>query len=789
MEQRVLSILEFDKIREMLQQYTVSSIGQELAKHLMPTWDEAEARILLKQTAEAARFYARGGGQSPVEGFDDMRMTLKRVRAALSLSAGELLGAARCLRVSRTAKERLQQTDAEEPLTLLSHMASQLCAYRSLEEEISRCIISADEISDAASPALADIRRQMRIANERARDKINNMVHSTTFQKYLQEPIITIRNGRFVLPVKQEYRQYVPGLVHDQSGSGATLFVEPMAVVELGNEYKRQMALEQEEISRILAALTSMLEPYADTLIESLGILGALDLIFAKAALARQMKAACPKILQEGITIIKGRHPLIPADRVVPVDVWLGQNGIQTLIITGPNTGGKTVTLKTLGLFTLMAQAGLFLPAAEGTGVRVFRAVHADIGDEQSIEQSLSTFSSHMKNLVEVLDNADDKSLVLLDELGAGTDPVEGAALAMSILETLHGRGCLTAATTHYSEIKAFAMTREGMQNASMEFDVDRLMPTYRLFIGIPGKSNAFEISERLGLSLDVIHKAREFLKQEDVQFEDVIQSAQSQRQRAEEERIEAERARYELERLKSETQQLKKRMEGEKAAMRAKAREEQRQLVRETRQEMEQVIVGLRNMKGVDHSQIDRAIQQARDRVRKREEGLFDADTLGEQADDKPPKSVRPGERVRLLKLSQNATVLKPADAKGEVRVQAGVIKMMVNLQDIRIIEEVVKPAPAANKVQVESISSVGRMELDIRGKMVDEAVMEVDRYLLDASMHGLSEVSIIHGKGTGALRKGVQDYLRHHTKVKSFRLGNYGEGDAGVTVVTLRQ
>ncbi len=786
MDDRVLSILEYDKIRERLKTYAASEIGKELAAGLRPSQEKSQVQAQLQQTSEAESLLVRSG-QSPIEGFSDIRPMLKRVHAALALSMGELLNAARCLRVSRTARERLQQHEEEE-ITLLSHMASQLCSHRSVEEEIARCIQSEEEISDAASPELANIRRQMRIANERAREKLNNMVKSATFQKYLQEPIVTIRNGRFVLPVKQEARQYVPGLIHDQSGSGATLYVEPMAVVELGNEYKRLLGLEQEEISRILAGLTAMLEPYADELCESLTLLGELDLIFAKAAMAKEMRGICPKLdTKKKIKILQGRHPLIPAHNVVPIDVWLGGEDFTTLIVTGPNTGGKTVTLKTLGLFGLMAQSGMFLPAAEGTTVCVFDQILADIGDEQSIEQSLSTFSAHMTNLVDILGKADENSLVLLDELGAGTDPVEGAALAMSILETLHQRECLTAATTHYSEIKAFVMTKPGMENASMEFDVDRLCPTYRLFIGIPGKSNAFEISRRLGLAEEIIDRARELLKQEDIQFEDVIQTAQTQRQRAEEERLQAQEARYELERLRAQTEQQKKRLEEEKAALRAKAREEARQVVRETREEMERIILGLKNLKGVDMRQVDRAIQQARDAARKQEKSL--ADPLAQDnVQGNAPKSVRPGERVRLITLGQNATVLKPADAKGEVQVQAGIIKMMVKLEDVRLIHDPVKALPTTGKIHLDSNREEAGLELDIRGKMVDEALVEVDRYIDDACIHGRTEISIIHGKGTGALRQGVQTYLKRHPKVKSFRLGNYGEGDAGVTVVTLK-
>ena len=782
MDTRVLHILEFDKIRNQLEGFTASEVGRAEASALLPSQNVAQVRTLLQQTNEADSIYRRSG-QNPVESFPDIRVTLKRVHATLSLSAKELLGVARCLRVSRLVRERLIENEAAG---LLKHMAGQLSSHRSVEEEITRCILNEEELSDAASPGLANIRRQMRVVNERARDKLNSMVKSTTFQKYLQETIITIRNGRFVLPVKQEARQYVPGLIHDQSGSGATLFIEPMAVVELGNEYKRLLGVEQEEIERVLAGLTALAEPYADELYESIGILGELDLIFAKAALAREMRAVCPALNEERqIKIAAGRHPLIPASQVVPVDVWLG-DAFSTLVITGPNTGGKTVTLKTIGLFTLMAQAGLFVPAAEGTALRVFSEVFADIGDEQSIEQSLSTFSSHMKNIVNILRQADDCSLVLLDELGAGTDPTEGAALAMSILLSLHARGALTAATTHYSEIKAFALTNPGMENASMEFDVDRLMPTYRLFVGIPGKSNAFEIAARLGLQEEIVIQAKGFLKQEDVEFEDVIQSAQAQHRRAEQERQQAQEVRYELERLRAAAAQEKERLEAERAKLRTKAREEARLIVRESREEMERIITQLRNTKGLDARMVESEVQKARDAARKREEGLIDI-TEKKQAEGMPPETVRPGDRVRVVSLGQNATVQKAPNARGEVQVQAGIIKFNASLDDLRIVEETVK-LRASGGVKLDPLHEAAGLALDLRGKLVDEALVEVDRYLDDALMRGRLEVQIIHGKGTGALRKGVQEHLKRHKHVENFRLGNYGEGDAGVTVATLK-
>ena len=644
---------------------------------------------------------------------------------------------------------------------------------------------------DGASPALSRIRRELRVANEKVREKLNSMIRSSTYQQYLQDPIITMRNGRFVIPVKQEYRKQIPGLIHDQSGSGQTLFIEPAAVVELGNTFKKLLAQERDEIERILSELTSMVAPYGEDIYNALILLGEIDLRFAKAQLARDMNAVRPEMNDElRIRIVRGRHPLLDKAKAVPIDIWLGED-FKTLIITGPNTGGKTVTLKTVGLFTLMAQAGMFVPADVGTRLGVFKNVYADIGDEQSIEQSLSTFSSHMTRLVGILKNADDKSLVLLDELGAGTDPIEGAALAMSILETLYGRRSTTLATTHYSEIKAFALAREGMENASMEFDIDKLCPTYRLFIGIPGKSNAFEISKRLGLDDDVINRAKQFLKGEDVRFEDVISGAESQRRIAEQERKLAEQARAELDALRAEVEKEKKKLEETKKGYQAKAREDARRVVADTKREMERLIVQIRSMKSINQSEADRVIQASRDAVRERENALVEPEK--KVADmSVAPKSVNPGDEVRIVSLeNKKATVLKKPDAKGDVLVQAGIMKIAVRLDDLRLLNEPAKKGPqtdaAAGKVTLGD-KSVG-LSIDVRGKLVDEAIIEVDRYLENAAMNGLNEVMIIHGKGTGALRAGIQSYLKTHRLVESFRQGAYGEGDAGVTAVTIKK
>lgn len=785
MEKRVLKTLEYDKILTMLKERASCCISRELVDTMEPSGDFDTVERELKLTAEAETLFYKTG-RSPVDDFPDMRHCLERMHAALFLSTGELLGIASCLKAARIAKDILAKEVGEE--SYLYNLAGLLITHRSAEEEINRCIINEDEIFDGASPALARIRRAMRLANEKVREKLNSMIRSTAYQKYLQEPIITIRNGRFVIPVKQEYRQQVPGLIHDQSSSGATLFIEPSAVVELGNEYKKLLAEEADEIERILTELTAMLAPYADEIREDLNIMGQIDLVFAKAKLSRELNAVMPRLNRNNyVRIVRGRHPLIPADRVVPIDIWIGRD-YRSLIITGPNTGGKTVTLKIVGLFALMVQSGIFVPANEGSEFPVFEHIYADIGDEQSIEQSLSTFSSHMKNIVGILDKADENSLVLLDELGAGTDPIEGAALAMSILEELNDRHCICVSTTHYSEIKAFAMTHEGMENASMEFDIDRLCPTYRLYIGIPGKSNAFEISSRLGLPNSIIDKAKGFLKGEDVRFEDIISSAQSQHRIAEEERKMAEEARAELEKLRADAERERRKLDEDSNRLQAKAKEDAKRIVADTKREMEKLIVEIRSIKDIDRSAADRVIQAARDTLRATETAVNEKEAIKKEDNTKPPKTVRAGDTVNIVTLDQKATVLSAPDSKGEVMVQAGVMKLNVKLKDIRLIEEKKAAAPTSGKVGLGAGKQVG-LELDVRGMLVDEANIIVDRYLDDAYNAGLSEVNIIHGKGTGALRAGVQAFLKRHPLVKGYRMGSYGEGDAGVTVVTLKK
>ncbi|MBQ1565810.1 MAG: endonuclease MutS2 [Clostridia bacterium] len=784
MNERALKSLEFDKIRAQCATHTASDIGREFVDALVPTDDLERAEMLLRQTWEADGICRRIGG-SPIDTFPDARITLQRVRAAYALSPQELLNLAACLKASRRARERLLAGEEESEL---HRLANPLSSHAEIENEIGRCILTEDEISDNASPELSRIRRQMRITAERVKEKLNNIIKSPTYQKYLQEPIVTVRNGRYAIPVKAEHRAQIGGLIHDQSGSGQTVFIEPAAVVELGNAYKQLQAEEKREIERILAGLTALIAPYADELYQSLMLLGNLDCIFARAILARDMRAYCPKLNDKSLIHIKnGRHPLIDPKTVVPISVWIG-DGYDTLIVTGPNTGGKTVTLKTVGLFTLMASSGMFLPADESSEIAVFREVFADIGDEQSIEQSLSTFSAHMTNLVGILREAGRDTLVLLDELGAGTDPNEGAALAQAILKHLQEAGATTFATTHYSEIKAFALTHEGMQNASMEFDVDRLCPTYKLYIGIPGKSNAFEISRRLGLDDSIIEQAKEYLKHEDVAFEDVLSGAEAQRKLAEQQASELteelEKARRERIALETERNKLKE----DRAAIREKAREEARSFVAATKHEMDALIAELRQVKNIDTKALERAIQTSRDKLRESSNRLSDT-VEAASAEGEIPKSVVRGQTVRVVSLNNTATVLKPQDAKGQVQVQAGLIKVFVPLSDLRTIErKQEKPREKTRPREIMTDIKTVKYELDLRGFLVDDAILEIDAFIDDCIRTGRTEFNIIHGKGTGALRAGVQNYLKTHPRVKSFRIGAYGEGDAGVTVVTLK-
>ena len=783
MKERTLRVLEFTKIREQLAGKALTEMGAERCRALVPSCDMAEIQLWQQETEEAAVVLQYIGGH-PMMAFQDVRPFLALADKGATLSPKALLSVAELLRASRTARDALVTDRDNTPL--LRQKAEGLCTLRHLEQDITDAILSEDEIADRASAELMNIRRHLRGATERIKEKLNQMVRNASFQKYLQDPIITVRNDRYVLPVKAEYRANVPGLVHDQSTSGATLFIEPMAAVEMGNELKQWELKERQEIERILSALSAEVAPYAGQLRETIDLLAELDFIFAKGLLAREMYAVTPKLNNEGrINIVRGRHPLIDREKVVPTNLWMGRD-FTTLVITGPNTGGKTVTLKTVGLFTLMAQAGLQVPADIGTELAVFEQVFADIGDEQSIAQSLSTFSSHMVNIVSIMHEVTPHDLVLFDELGAGTDPTEGAALAQAILTRLLHIRVRTLATTHYSELKAFALSTKGVENASVEFDVETLRPTYRLSIGVPGKTNAFEISRKLGLPENLIDAAKELISGENIRFEDVIANAEYHRQVAEREREIAAQASAETIRLRDEAEKLRKEMEEKRETTMRKAREDARRLMEQTRRESESIIADLKRMKKEMNSP-DAQTNAIRKRIEQGVDSLSEG--LTKKVDNTlPPKTVKPGDRVEILTLGQQGTVLSAPDSKGEVQLQAGIMKFKAHLSQLRLIREEQPKQKATVRANTGAMARVVKMECDVRGMTLDEALNAVDQYLNEAVLAGMGEVSIIHGKGTGVLRSGIQQHLKRHMLVKSYRLGVYGEGEDGVTVVTLK-
>ncbi|MBR5231457.1 MAG: endonuclease MutS2 [Clostridia bacterium] len=786
MRERTLRVLEFTKIREQLSTYSVTDMGRELCLSLTPFTNLSQVTEALEITEEAQVILTYMGG-SPLISFSDVRAYLTLADKGATLNPHALLDVAECLRAARAARTALVTERENTPR--ITALASRLQTFRNLEDSITTAIISEEEIADRASPALFDIRRHIKQANERIREKLSSMAHGSTFSKYLQESIVTVRNGRYVLPVKQEYRQFVPGLVHDQSSTGATLFVEPMAVVELGNDLKQWTSKEREEIQRILAELSAQVGAQQELIAENINILTSLDFIFAKGHLSREMRAVMPKINDQGrIRLVRVRHPLIPRETVVPCDLWMGED-FTTLIITGPNTGGKTVTLKTVGLLTLMAQSGLHVPGNLGTELSVFEQVYADIGDEQSIEQSLSTFSSHMKNIVEIVSEVTDRDLVLFDELGAGTDPTEGAALAQTILHTLLQSKVRTVATTHYSELKAYALSTPGVENASVEFDVSTLRPTYRLSIGVPGKSNAFEISSRLGLPEYIIDGAKKLLSANDVRFEDVIAGAEYQRQIAQREREAAESARAETIRLRNEAEKLYREMEEKRQNIERKAKEDGRRIVENARREAENVILELKKMKKEGAAGREAEVNALRKKMQSSIDGLSEGLMAKNPTLTPPPKDLKSGDTVEIIHLNTQGTVLSAPDAKGNVQVQAGIMKMNVNITQLRLIsQKKTQQKKSSVHVHSQSQSRTVRMECDVRGMALDEALMEVERYLDEAVMAGMNEVSIVHGKGTGILRQGIQRHLKTYPHVKSYRSGVYGEGEMGVTIVTLK-
>jgi DNA mismatch repair protein MutS2 len=791
MNDRALRVLEYNKIIKMLRDRTVSSLGRSYVEKLKPDSDFFEVEASLKETTHALAYLWRKGG-APFGGIHDVRAAVKRVDIGSVLSISELLRIGDVLRCSRNIKQFLtNDIPSEWQDNTALELGRQINVLRSLEEEISNAIISEEEISDRASPELSSVRRSIRQKQEGIKDRLFSIIRSSEYRKILQDAVVTLRGDRYVIPVKQEYKAQVPGLVHDMSSSGATVFVEPLSIVEANNEIKALFIREQQEIERILEELTTKVAQVKTEIEVNLEILAHLDFMFAKAKLSRDMNAICPHLTDKRqIRIKQGRHPLLDKHSVVPIDIELGHS-FSTLVITGPNTGGKTVTLKTVGLFVLMLQSGLHVPVKEGSEFGIFKNVYADIGDEQSIEQSLSTFSSHMKNIVNILKWADEDSLVIFDELGAGTDPTEGAALAIAILDGLTKRGIRTMATTHYSELKIYALSAENVENACCEFDVETLRPTYKLLVGVPGKSNAFAISQKLGLDSYIIDKAKGYLSKDNLQFEDVLSDIEKNRTQAEKEKESIEQLRREIEALKAEARKEKERIEKEKSNIIAKAREEARTLVKSARYESEDLLEKIKDVYKQGMTQHNgRNLNEARAGLRQLEnlEGSF-VESYDKHVYAEAPRDLKAGESVMMINLGQKATVLEPPDADGQVLVQAGIMKVKVNAKQLKRVDEQKESLDKMQRVRVSGVkASPVKLELDLRGLNVEEALERVDKYIDDAVIAGLHEVTIIHGKGTGTLRKAIHRHFRGHTHVESYRLGVYGEGEDGVTVVELK-
>lgn len=793
MDYSVFKILEFDKILEKMAGFTASETVKERILTLLPFSDIEDAKFAQKETTEAQTICQRTGNPPVDLGVRNVTSAIKRSSMGGQMSPSELLGVSRLLYVARRTKSYLASC---ENLEILEGIANGLMPDKALEDMINLAILSETEIADDASRELSDIRRKIKSLNVKIKDSLNMMIRSETYKKYLQDPIVTIRSDRYVIPVRAEYRSEIAGIVHDSSASGSTLFIEPMSVVNANNEIRDLLNKEQAEIDRILYELSQEVSQREDSIITDYELISRLDFIFCKAKLSLDMNGVEPSLNSEGIiNFKKARHPLIDRDKVVANDIYLGEK-FNTLVVTGPNTGGKTVTLKTIGLFSIMAASGLHIPAEEGSVAAFFKSFYADIGDEQSIQQSLSTFSSHMVRIVKIVEEADGDSLVLFDELGAGTDPTEGAALAISILEYLRAFGTTTVATTHYSELKIFALTTDKVENASCEFDVDSLQPTYKLLIGVPGKSNAFAISRRLGLLDAIISRANEILSDEDVKFEDVITDLEMSRAEARKEKETVKRMKRELSELKEEVEKERKKLKDSKNRILEDARREAKILIMDAREEANAVIKELERMRieGKVKDLGDKT-QKSRAKLKNYEEKLDKNIKNNERPKKiaiKPPKNLKEGESVEILDMEQAATVIKTPDSHGMVRVQAGIMKLDVHISNLKRIED--KSVKELSDRYVKSTAAYASKsmdvspQIDVRGQTLEEAVMNVEKFIDDCYLAGISPVTVIHGKGTGILRKGISDALKRNKYVKSQRMGRYGEGEMGVTVVELK-
>lgn len=802
MNSKALRILEYHKIINLLVDKASSAPGKELCQKLEPMTNLSEIEEAQKQTADAFTRLVKGG-RIHFSGNKDITFSIKSLEIGSALSASELLKISASLACATRAKAFARSEHDEEIEDSLQAYFANLEPLTPLQNEINRCIISEEEIADDASSTLKHIRRSINLTNEKIHNQLTNMVNGSC-RTYLQDAVITMRNNRYCIPVKAEHKSNVPGMIHDQSATGSTLFIEPTVIVNLNNQLKELAMQEQEEIEKILATLSASAGEYTEVLANNYRLLTKLDFIFAKAGLAVDMNASRPLFNNDRyINIRKGRHPLLDKKKVVPIDINLGKD-FDLLVVTGPNTGGKTVSLKTVGLFTLMGQSGLHIPALDRSELGVFTEVYADIGDEQSIEQNLSTFSAHMTNTISILKNADENSLCIFDELGAGTDPTEGAALAIAILKHLHDRGIRTMATTHYSELKVFALTTSYVENACCEFDVETLRPTYRLLIGIPGKSNAFAISSKLGLPDEIIESAREHISEEDESFEDLLADLESSRRTIENERNEIQSYKAEIASLKQKLEQKQERLDSQKDKILREANEEARKILQDAKDVADETIRNFQNanLNKTSIKEMEKARTKVRDKISEKNA------KLSAQA-PKPthkilkPNQIKPGDMVKVVSMGLKGTVSSKPDAKGDLFVQCGIIRSKVNIKDLVLINEDAMPGVANYKKSFGGAGSAkssgsGRIgmsktatistEINLLGKTVDEAIAELDKYLDDAYLSHAPSVRIVHGKGTGALRQAVQQHLKRISYVKSFHLGEYGEGDAGVTIAEFK-
>lgn len=794
MNEKVLHTLEYNKILDQLTEYAFSADAKSRCQKLRPITDRAQIEQLQQQTSDALSRLFKYGSLS-FSGVTDIRDSLKRLEIGGALSAIELLRVCSLLESAKRAKAFARsQDDNDQPDDSLTSLFAGIEPLTPLYDEIRRCILSEDEIADDASSTLHSIRRSMRGMNDKIRAQMNSMINNTTTRSYLQDTVITMRDGRYCLPVKAEAKSLVPGMIHDQSSTGSTLFIEPMAVVNLNNEYKELQLREQEEIEVILAGLSNLTASYATQLLADYELLTELDFIFARAAFAQTYNGVAPLFNDDGrIHIRKGRHPLLDPKKVVPIDVRLGED-FRLLIVTGPNTGGKTVSLKTVGLLTLMGQSGLHIPASERSELGIFDEVFADIGDEQSIEQSLSTFSSHMVNIIRILEQVNDRSLVLFDELCAGTDPTEGAALAISILSKLHLYGARIMATTHYSELKVYALSTPGVENACCEFDVATLSPTYRLLIGIPGKSNAFAISEKLGLPTDLIADAKGRISKSEGDFEDLIADLEKSRSTIEREQLEINQYKAEIESLKKKLEQKQERLDSSRDKILREANEQAYSILKEAKDVADETIRNFNKYgkAGAPVSEMEKERTKLRGKMDKAAQKMSEQKKAS-VPNHNVPKKLRIGDSVKVISMNLKGTVHSLPNARGDLYVQMGILRSLVNINDLILLEEDAAPGTKkfqktnAGKIKMSKSASVST-EINLIGKTTDEAIPLLDKYLDDAYLAHLPSVRIVHGKGTGALRNAVQAHLKRLKYVKSFHLGEFGEGDAGVTIAEFK-